>query len=39
MPLPTIKEGDDIYVEEPLVKKSTIKLIESYFNKLDEFYV
>ena len=39
MPLPTIKEGDDIYVEEPLVKKSTIKLIELYFNKLDEFYV
>ena len=39
MPLPTIKEGDDIYVEEPLVKKSTIKLIESYFNKLDEFYI
>jgi hypothetical protein len=39
MPLPTIKEGDDIYVEEPLVKKSTIKLIESYFNKFDEFYI
>ena len=27
MPLPTIKEGNDIYAEEPLVKKDNIKTL------------
>ena len=39
MPLPTIKEGDDIYAEEPLVKKNTIKILDEYFYKYDEFFV
>ena len=39
MPLPTIKEGDDIYAEEPLVKKNTIKILDQYFYKHDDFFV
>ena len=39
MPLPTIKEGSDIYAEEPLVKKETIKILEENLSKLDEFYI
>ena len=39
MPLPTIKEGSDIYAEEPLVKKDTIKILEENLSKLDEFYI
>lgn len=39
MPLPTIKEGNDIYAEEPLVKNKTIKIFDEYFYKHDEFFV
>ena len=39
MPLPTIKEGDDFYAEEPLVRKVNIKILDEYFYKYDEFYV
>ena len=39
MPLPSIKEGSDIYAEEPLVKKDTIKILEENLSKLDEFYI
>ena len=39
MPLPTIKEGEDIYAEEPLVRRNTIKILEEYFYKYDEFFV
>ena len=39
MPLPTIKEGNDIYAEEPLVKNKTIKILEQYFYKYDGFFV
>ena len=39
MPLPTIKEGNDIYAEEPLVHKNIIKIIEYYFDKYEDFYV
>ena len=39
MPLPTIKEGNDIYAEEPLVKNKTIKILDQYFYKYDEFFV
>ena len=39
MPLPTIKEGNDIYAEEPLVKKDSIKTLEENLEKYEEFYV
>ena len=39
MPMPTIKGGKDIYAEEPLVKKQTIKFLEEYLNKNEEFFV
>ena len=39
MPLPTIKEGNDFYAEEPLVRKVNIKILDEYFYKYDEFYV
>ena len=39
MPLPTIKEGNDIYAEEPLVKNKTIKILDEYFYKFEEFFV
>ena len=39
MPMPTIKGGKDIYAEEPLVKKQTIKFLEEYLYKNEEFFV
>ena len=39
MPLPTIKEGSDIYAEEPLVKKDTVKLLEENLKKSNEFSI
>ena len=39
MPLPTIKEGEDIYSEEPLVKQETINKLEEYLEKYEDFYV
>ena len=39
MPLPTIKEGKDFYVEEPLVRKENINILNEYFSKHDEFFV
>ena len=39
MPLPTIKSGNNIYAEEPLVQKKTIKILENYFDLYDEYYV
>ena len=37
--MPTIKGGKDIYAEEPLVKKQTIKFLEEYLYKNEEFFV
>ena len=39
MPLPKIKSGNNIYAEEPLVQKKTIKILENYFDLYDEYYV
>jgi len=39
MPLPTIKEGNDIYSEEPLVFKKTIKIFDKYFDEFENFFV
>ena len=39
MPMPTIKEGEDIYSEEPLVKQETINKLEEYLEKKEDFYV
>jgi 16S rRNA G966 N2-methylase RsmD len=39
MPLPTIKEGENIYAEEPLVKQEIINKLETHLNKFEEFYV
>ena len=39
MPMPTIKGGKDIYAEEPLVKKQTIKFLDEYLYKNEEFFV
>ena len=40
MPLPTIKEGQDIYSEEPLVKQETINKLETHLKKkYENFYV
>ena len=39
MPLPTIKSGDNIYKEEPLVHKKMIKILENYFDLYKEYYI
>ena len=39
MPLPTIKSGENIYKEEPLVHKKMIKILENYFDLYDEYYI
>ena len=37
IPLPIIKEGSDIYGEEPLVHKNFIKILDKYLDKFDDF--
>ena len=39
MPMPTIKSGEDFYVEETLVQKERIKILEDYFNLNDEYFI
>ena len=39
MPLPTIKSGNNIYSEEPLVHKSMIKNLEKCLYLYKEYYV
>ena len=39
MSLSTIKEGRDIYEEEPLVHENFIKILEKYLDIYDEFYI
>ena len=39
MPLPTIKSGDNIYKEEPLVHKKMLKILENYFDLYKEYYI
>ena len=39
MPLPTIKEGEDIYAEEPLVKQETINKLEAHLKKYEDYYI
>ena len=39
MPLPTIKGGENIYGEEPLVHRKTIEILEKYFDLYKEYYV
>ena len=39
MPLPTFKEGNDIYAEEPLVHGNFIKILERFFDKYEDYYV
>ena len=39
MPLPTIKEGENIYAEEPLVKQEMINKLETHLKKTEDFYV
>ena len=39
MPLPTIKEGENIYAEEPLVKQEMINKLETHLKKIEDFYV
>ena len=39
MPLPTIKEGEDIYSEEPLVNQKSINKLEEHLEKTEDFYV
>ena len=39
MPLPTIKSGDNIYSEEPLVLNKTIRILEKYFDLYSQYFV
>ena len=39
MPVPTIKSGEDYYIEEPLVLKNMINKLEKYLDLYDEYYV
>ena len=39
MPVPTIKSGNNYYMEEPLVLKNMIKKLEKYLDLYDEYYV
>ena len=39
MPLPTIKSGENIYNEEPLVHKEMLKTLEQYFDLYTEYYI
>ena len=39
MPVPTIKSGNNYYIEEPLVLKNMIKKLEKYLDLYDEYYV
>jgi len=39
MPVPTIKTGNNYYMEEPLVLKNMIKKLEKYLDLYPEYYV